>query len=200
MAETFLSKAGAVVLSGAAILGVAYGVAKYVADFEAAKTEIQNLRGQITQLHELLAKGQGGSVDVARIERLEKEVAELRVKAGIAVAMPPENLGERLAAGFNGKAGDNSGSWPFRATNVKMLDNGQFEADLEWVSLDAIHRIRGKFTDRSLFFKEVEKIKAGNNVIGCEYTLDTVRPDGLEGTWRNCDASTGGGTIQLSWR
>lgn len=199
MSESFLSKAGAVVLSGAAILGVAYGVAKYVADFEAAKSEIQSLRGQVTQLQDLLSKSQAG-VDVSRIERLEKEVAELRVKAGIIAEMPATTIGERLAAGFNGKAGDNSGSWPFRVTNVKLLGNSEFEADLEWVSLDAIHRIRGRFTDRSLFFKEVEKIKAGNNVIGCEYTLEVVRTDGLDGTWRNCDANAGGGTIEMHWR
>ena len=77
MAETYLSRAGAIVLSGAALLGVAYGIAKYVADFEAAKAEIQSLRGQIVQLQDLLTKAQSGW-DVARIERLEKEVAELR--------------------------------------------------------------------------------------------------------------------------
>lgn len=196
MTESFLSKAGAVVLSGAALLGIAYGVAKYVADFEAAKGEIQNLRGQITQLQDLLTKTQAGW-DPSRLERLEKEVAELRA-ASPSVAQ--KSIGERLEAGFSGKAGDNSGSWPFRATNMKLLDNGQFEADLEWISLNAVHRIRGNFTDKTLFFKEVEKIKAGNNVIGCEYTLDIVNAVGMDGSWRNCEASTGGGTIQLFWR
>ena len=68
MADSFLSKAGALILSGAALLGVAYGGAKYVADFEAAKAEIQSLRGQIVQLQELLTKAQTGW-DPARMER-----------------------------------------------------------------------------------------------------------------------------------
>lgn len=200
MTESYLSKAGALILSGAALLGVAYGGAKYVADFEAAKSEIENLRGQITQLQDLLTKAQTGW-DVGRIERLETQVAELRAQVAGPKAAPQKSIAEHLAAGgFGGKAGDNSASWPFRATNVKVMDNAQFEAQIEWVSLDAVHRIRGNFSDKTLFFKEVEVIKAGNNVIGCEYTLDVVKPDGMDGTWRNCDGSTGGGTIELKWR
>ena len=163
MADSFLSKAGALILSGAALLGVAYGGAKYVADFEAAKAEIQSLRGQIVQLQELLTKAQTGW-DPARMERIEAQLAELR------------------------------------ATNLKVMDNAQFEAELKWVTLDAVHRIRGNFSERTLFFKEVEAIKAGNTVIGCEYTLDTVKPDGMDGTWRNCDDGSSGGTIELKWR
>ena len=202
MADSFLSKAGALILSGAALLGVAYGGAKYVADFEAAKAEIQSLRGQIVQLQELLTKAQTGW-DPARMERIEAQLAELRAQIGEpkAEAAQQKTVAEHLAAGgFGGKAGDNSASWPFRATNLKVMDNAQFEAELEWVSLDAVHRIRGNFSERTLYFKEVEAIKAGNNVIGCEYTLDVVKPDGMDGTWRNCDGSTGGGTIELKWR
>ena len=201
MADSFLSKAGALILSGAALLGVAYGGAKYVADFEAAKAEIQSLRGQIVQLQELLTKAQTGW-DPARMERIEAQLAELRAQVGEPqAATQQKTVAEHLAAGgFGGKAGDNSASWPFRATNLKVMDNAQFEAELEWVTLDAVHRIRGNFSERTLFFKEVEAIKAGNTVIGCEYTLDTVKPDGMDGTWRNCDDGSSGGTIELLWR
>ena len=201
MADSFLSKAGALILSGAALLGVAYGGAKYVADFEAAKAEIQSLRGQIVQLQDLLTKAQTGW-DPARMERIEAQLAELRAQVGEPqAATQQKTVAEHLAAGgFGGKAGDNSASWPFRATNLKVMDNAQFEAELEWVSLDAVHRIRGNFSERTLYFKEVEVIKAGNTVIGCEYTLDTVKPDGMDGTWRNCDDGSSGGTIELLWR
>ena len=201
MADSFLSKAGALILSGAALLGVAYGGAKYVADFEAAKAEIQSLRGQIVQLQELLTKAQTGW-DPARMERIEAQLAELRAQVGEPQdATQQKTVAEHLAdGGFGGKAGDHSGSWPFRVANVKVMGNAQFEAELEWVTLDAVHRIRGNFSERTLFFKEVEAIKAGNTVIGCEYTLDTVKPDGMDGTWRNCDDGSSGGTIELKWR
>ena len=77
MKADFLAKAAALVMTCAGVLGVAYGIAKYVNDFENAKAEIQNLRGQITQLHEVLAKTQS-KVDDGRLERLEKQVAALQ--------------------------------------------------------------------------------------------------------------------------
>ena len=115
MADSFLSKAGALILSGAALLGVAYGGAKYVADFEAAKAEIQSLRGQIVQLQELLTKAQTGW-DPARMERIEAQLAELRAQVGEPqAATQQKTVAEHLAdGGFGGKAGDHSGSWPFR--------------------------------------------------------------------------------------
>lgn len=201
MVETYLSRAGAIVLSGAALLGVAYGIAKYVADFEAAKAEIQSLRGQIVQLQELLTKAQSGW-DVARIERLEKEVADLRAQLGQAApAVEEKSIADHLASGgFGGSASDGKSTWPFRASNLTMGDNAQFEAEIEWVNLNAVHRIRGNYSDKTLFFKEVEVIKAGNNVIGCEYTLDSNRPGGMSGVYRNCEGDASGGTIELEWR
>jgi hypothetical protein len=202
MVETYLSRAGAIVLSGAALLGVAYGIAKYVADFEAAKAEIQSLRGQIVQLQELLTKAQSGW-DVARIERLEKEVAELRGAAAMqpAPVLEEKSIADHLASGgFGGSASDGKSTWPFRASKLTMGDNAQFEAEIEWVNLDAVHRIRGNYSDKTLFFKEVEVIKAGNNVIGCEYTLDASRPGGMSGVYRNCEGDASGGTIVLEWR
>lgn len=58
--ENIFVKAMAGVVTVATVLGIGYTVAKYATDFEAAKAEIQNLRGQITQLHEVLGKAQFG--------------------------------------------------------------------------------------------------------------------------------------------
>lgn|GEM_PF-4105016 len=60
MTENIFVKAMAGVVTVATVLGIGYTVAKYATDFEAAKAEIQNLRGQITQLHEVLGKAQFG--------------------------------------------------------------------------------------------------------------------------------------------
>jgi hypothetical protein len=60
MTENIFVKAGAVVVTIAGVLGIGYTVAKYATDFDAAKAEIQNLRGQIEQLHEVLSKTQFG--------------------------------------------------------------------------------------------------------------------------------------------
>lgn len=60
MTENIFVKAMAGVVTVATVLGIGYTVAKYATDFEAAKAEIQNLRGQISQLHEVLGKAQFG--------------------------------------------------------------------------------------------------------------------------------------------
>lgn len=203
--QGILSKAGAVVLTGAAILGVAYSGAKYIAAFEAAQAEIQNLRGQVAQLQDLLTRAQS-SWDPSRLERLEKQVAEIATqldgiqeKAKPATA-PQASIEHRLTAGgFGGSATDTRTVWPFRVTNLKMTPDSQFEAEIEWVTLKAVHRIRGSFSDKSLFFKEIEIIKEGNNVIGCEYSLNAIHPDGMSGSYQNCDGGATGGTIELKW-
>jgi hypothetical protein len=203
MNDSFYTKAAAIVLTAAGVLGVAYGIAKYVTDFEAAKSEIQNLRGQIAQLHEVLSKAQFGT-DAGRIERLEKQVAELSKAregapvAAAAVAAKP-SVAERLkAGGFDGVASDGKTRWPFRAKDVR-LSGETFEAVVEWTTLNAEHRVKGRYSDATLFFKEVEFVRKGNNVLGCEYTLTSARADGLSGSYRNCDGNASGGTIDVTW-
>lgn len=62
MTDNIFGKTVAAIVTIGTVFGVTYGAAKYVTDFEAAKVEIANLRGQITQLHEVLAKLQSGPV------------------------------------------------------------------------------------------------------------------------------------------
>lgn len=207
MNDSIFVKAGAVILTGAGVLGVAYGIAKYVTDFEAAKAEIQNLRGQIAQLHEVLAKAEFGQ-DGGRIDRLEQQVAEL-TKAVAEPATPADGsqpgssqatiAAHLKAGGFDGVASDGTSRWPFRATDIRLGDGGQFEAIVEWTTLNAEHRIKGRYSDEDLFFKEVEFVRKGGNVLGCEYTLTAAREKGLSGTYRNCDGNAAGGTIDITW-
>ncbi|MGB3415777.1 MAG: hypothetical protein WBA36_03825 [Mesorhizobium sp.] len=222
MSDNFFNKASAIVLTAAGVLGVGYGVAKYVTDFEAAKGEIQNLRGQIAQLHEVLSKVQFGA-DPARIERLEAQVNEL----GKAVTTLGDTFAEAMTSGANAataplqqpvanvaggvstdarlKAGDLAGSasdgkerWPFRIADVRFLDGSSFEAVLEWTTLDSMHRIEGDYSPARLFFKETEFLRKGkNHVLGCEYTLEPSGNGGLSGTFGNCDGNFSGGTVEI---
>ena len=210
MAENIFGKVSALILTGAGVLGISYGIAKYVTDFEAAKGEIQNLRGQIAQLHEVLAKAEFGS-DSARIDRFESRIAEIEKKlaAGSPAATAPSAVAAPAtttikahldAGGFDGAASDGTTRWPFRVTDVRLGADFQFEAALEWTTMKSQHLIKGRYSDTSLFFKEVDFIKKGNNnVIGCEYTLASQRPDGLSGTYGNCDGNAAGGTIDVKW-
>jgi hypothetical protein len=213
VADNIFGKASALILTGAGVLGISYGIAKYVTDFEAAKGEIQNLRGQIAQLHEVLSKAQFGT-DAARIDRLEARIGELEKKLEASASAPAATVAAAPAAapsattikahldagGFDGAASDGTTRWPFRVTNVRLGADFQFEASLEWTTMKSQHLIKGRYSDTSLFFKEVDFIKKGNNnVIGCEYTLASQRPDGLSGTYENCDGNAAGGTIDVKW-
>lgn len=62
MTDNIFGKTVAAIVTLGTVFGVTYGAAKYVTDFEAAKVEIANLRGQITQLHEILARLQSAPV------------------------------------------------------------------------------------------------------------------------------------------
>jgi hypothetical protein len=51
------------------------------------------------------------------------------------------------------------------------------------LNLNSINKIEGKLSGKTITFKETEKIKAGNAVIGPEYTL-TIKDSKLSGTWK----------------
>lgn len=196
----FMAKAAAVVMSAAGILGVAYGIAKYVNDFENAKAEIQNLRGQITQLHEVLAKTQWDD-ERQRLDEAERQIAELKqAMAAPPAAQAPKAVRDHLASGqFSGTASDGTSVWPFRVSSIMFAGDNEFEADLEWPTLKAVHRIKGRYSASSIFFKEMAFIKQGNNVLGCEYTLEKPSTEGLSGAYRNCDENASGGIVDLKW-
>lgn len=222
MSDSFFNKASAIVLTAAGVLGVGYGVAKYVTDFEAAKGEIQNLRGQIAQLHEVLSKVQFGT-DPARIERLETQVNELgkavatlgdtfaeamtsgasaasgTVTEPAAAAVPTGSIEDQLKAGkLSGNASDGKDKWPFRIADVTLLDGMNFEAIVEWTTMGSAHRIKGDYSPARLFFKETEVVRAGSNrVLGCEYTLAPSQNGGLSGTFSNCGGNFSGGTVEI---
>ena len=175
-------------------------MAKYVNEFQNAKAEIQNLRGQITQLHEIIEKTQNWDSN-PRLINLEKQVSQLMAAADQKPpAASPKTIKAHLETGqFSGTASDGKNVWPFHVTKISMAPAGEFEAQVEWQTLDAIHRIKGQFSDTKLFFKETEFIKEGNNVLGCEYTFTDPREDGLAGSYRNCDNGASGGTAEIKW-
>ena len=101
---------------------------------------------------------------------------------------------------FSGKAisGKSGKSWP---VNVKIVScnqsSGAVVGEIEWTSLNSIHRIEGKLINQQFRFKEVAYIKKGGANLNCEY-LVTVNGDQMYGTWS--DPSSDKGTIRLTKR
>ncbi len=98
---------------------------------------------------------------------------------------------------FTGKAiSSKSGkTWP---ATVKIVSynqsSGRVEGEINWPSLNSVHKIVGKFTDTHFTFKEVEYIKKGSANLNCQYTT-TLSDNKISGTWS--DSSSDKGTIEL---
>ncbi len=99
---------------------------------------------------------------------------------------------------YSGKAkSSKSGrSWP---TKVKIVSydhiSGRVEGEIEWPSLNSVHKIEGKFTNSQFTFKEVAYIKKGSANLNCQYTT-TLSNNKISGTWT--DPSSDKGTIELN--
>ncbi|MDD5476451.1 MAG: FecR domain-containing protein [Syntrophales bacterium] len=97
---------------------------------------------------------------------------------------------------FSGQAKSaNSGkTWPatLKFTTYDQA-SGRLEGELEWSSLNSIHKIAGQLTGSRLTFKEVEYIKRGSAHLNCEYegsfennviAGDWLEPNVDKGTFR----------------
>lgn len=88
---------------------------------------------------------------------------------------------------YVGKQSNPSRSWSleFKITTINP-STGEFEGEVTWLSLKAVHKIVGKVSDNKIFFREADYIKKGNALLGPEYTLTY---NGIEnkytGTWTN---------------
>ncbi len=72
--------------------------------------------------------------------------------------------------------------------------SGRIEGELEWTSLNSIHKIVGQLTDSRLTFKEVDYIKQGSANLNCEYNA-SFENGVITGNWS--DPSGDHGTFQL---
>lgn len=99
---------------------------------------------------------------------------------------------------YSGKAvSTKSGrSWP---VSVKIISynqsSGIVEGEMEWSSLNSVHKIVGKLTGSDFTFKEVGYIKKGSANLNCQY-ITKLSNNRISGTWT--DPSSDYGTIELS--
>lgn len=62
--------------------------------------------------------------------------------------------------------------WPFKLIiNQVNANTGDLEGSIEWLTLDAIHKVEGTIFNNRIVFKETEYIKQGNAVLSSVYSL-----------------------------
>ena len=72
--------------------------------------------------------------------------------------------------------------------------------EVEWPTLNAVHRIEGSLVGRTLIFREVAHIKKGEAGLGCVYELQIEDERSLAGMWKRCDGSSDSGRTELTWK
>ena len=85
-------------------------------------------------------------------------------------------------------------SWAVTLKIVYNQSSGRVEGEIEWPSLNSVHKIAGKLTGSQFTFKEVEYIKKGSANLNCQYTT-TISKNKISGSWT--DPSSDYGTIEL---
>ncbi|MDQ5985085.1 MAG: hypothetical protein CSYNP_00789 [Syntrophus sp. SKADARSKE-3] len=73
--------------------------------------------------------------------------------------------------------------------------SGNFEGQIEWPSLNSIHKIEGQIIGARFTFKETQAIRSGGAHLNCEYAGIIVK-DTVEGNWIDNDSDQG--TFRLS--
>ncbi|MEQ8191535.1 MAG: hypothetical protein ABRQ39_26450 [Candidatus Eremiobacterota bacterium] len=87
---------------------------------------------------------------------------------------------------FTGKClGDTGGQWPFKIKFTYLnKSSGTFQGEIEWTSLNAIHKIEGTISGKKIYFKETEYIKQGGAYLNIVYDLQyDSGSNSVKGTW-----------------
>lgn len=153
----------------------------------------------------------GHDADETRTAELEKRVSELAAmvanagssathqSTAVNLVTPTASISDFSRQisdrGFEGVTSDGANEWPFVVSQVRFTDETHFVGQLEWMSLNAIHRIEGTLFKGVLWFKETKKIKRGNAITGCEYSIPDTVGSSLDGTYTGCAS---GGTIHIT--
>jgi hypothetical protein len=115
-----------------------------------------------------IASGKVHSYDIM----LKKKVPlnEYKIKPAIEADLNKELLVSGRYG--NGECSGGSEVWPFKIKFIHVDSNtGNFVGDIEWLTLSAIHEIKGTLSKKQLYFKETGIKKRGNAIIGPEYYL-----------------------------
>jgi hypothetical protein len=114
-----------------------------------------------------IAKGDCGDLQTLASEKSQNEVGTHY--SGVAISETK-----------NGK------TWPFELTLIGPDTDGTISGQIEWTSLDSIHKIEGSKTATGITFTETAYIKKGYAVLNCRYNLNS-EGDSFTGTWDGCD-------------
>ena len=103
-------------------------------------------------------------------------------------------------ARLEGVARDDSENWPFVLQVVEFDEpTGMVEGRIEWLSLEAIHWIKGRLDEKEFSFEETDYIQEGAAILECSYRAPIRGPgDRLEGTWGGCKGYSGTGTFWMN--
>lgn len=189
MTESYIYKAAAGVLTVASVLGIGYTVAKYATDFEAAKAEIQNLRGQVTQLQDILQKTQTAASTGARGPKGDK--------GDQGDTGPQGPRGEQGPKGEPGPAGPQGGSGGTAITAelkqliereiASRLSNAATVAPAGSLPADIVADASGCIPMESLRGAEIISLREG---------MEFCAPDGR--VLARITSISGGGTVNFS--
>jgi len=133
----------------------------------------------------------GSSEETAFREAQDRALSEAARAVAAAARVASSHLAEVLRAAESrelvGEAGDGGRVWPMRV-RISSYDPASrvVSGQVEWPTLQAIHRIEGRVSGNELIFEEVEYIDRGSAILGCVYTLKATGPTSLQGTYSVC--------------
>ena len=112
-----------------------------------------------------------------------------------------ELLLEPLPVEFVGESSGTGNRWPMRVRVVSYdRESHKVAGEIEWPTLDALHRMEGTLTSGMLEIREVDYIRRGRGGLGCTYELRLDGDRVLVGTWGGCTGSADRGQTRLEKR
>lgn len=109
-----------------------------------------------------------------------------------------EQLLNPLPALFGGESSGRRNRWPMRVRIVAHdRSSHKVEGEIEWPTLNAVHRMEGTLVDGTLVIREVGYIRKGQAGLGCAYELQLEGDHVLVGTWGACTGSADTGHTRL---
>lgn len=100
---------------------------------------------------------------------------------------------------LSGEARTQSQVDPFKLT-IKSYDSnsGKWTGEMEWPTMDSLHRVEGKINGANVSFTETERIRKGKAMINVKYQMQLDNAEKkINGTWRTKIVLTGDATIHL---
>lgn len=105
-----------------------------------------------------------------------------------------------LPVEFVGESSGRRQRWPMRLKiSSHDRNSGKVGGEVEWPTLDAVHRVEGSLANGALEFREVAFVRKGRASLNCAYKLQPEGNHALVGN-RGCQGSSDHGSTRLEWR